>query len=320
MNVCITGITGAGGSYLAEYIIQNHPEVKVFGLHRWHSATHLNNIDTIKDKVTLLEADLNDLSSVIRALQIAKPDRIFHLAAYANVRKSFDTPLSVINNNIMGTANLLEAIRSCCPDTTLQICSTSEVYGNSREPLITEDHPLNPQNVYSVSKLASEKLAISYFHMYGIKVIVTRAFSYINCRRKDLVASAFAYQVAQIEAGKKDILQHGSLTSIRAFTDVRDIAEAYWIASEVCDPATPYNIGGGNPIMIGILFQILKYKARVPIIHEQIRNLMRATDVYSQVPDVSKFYNKTGWKPKYALDESMQWLLDYYREVVKNEK
>ena len=101
MNVLITGITGSGGSYLADYIIENHPEVEVWGICRWHSTTTLENISHIKDKIHLRESDLLDISSIIRTLQECKPDRIFHLASYANVRKCFDTPLSVINNNIM---------------------------------------------------------------------------------------------------------------------------------------------------------------------------------------------------------------------------
>lgn len=321
MNVLITGATGAGGSYLAEYIIDKHPDVKLFGLHRWHSAQSEINIKDIEDKITILECDLLDISSVIRALQISQPDRIFHMAAFANVRKCFDTPLSVINNNIMGTANLLESIRMVCPNTTLQICSTSEVYGNCKtmEP-IKEDFHLNPQNPYSVSKLASEKLAISYFHTWGIKVIITRAFSYFNPRRHDLVASAFAKQVARIEAGKQDVLYHGNLESIRSFVDVRDIAEAYWIASEQCHPAIPYNIGGGNPYMVGYILTLLKYNARVPIVGIMDCKLLRPVDVVSQIPDTTRFTEQTGWKPKYSIDESIKWLLNSMREVVNNER
>ncbi len=222
MNVLITGITGSGGSYLADYILENHQECKVFGLHRWHSAGTLNNIEHIKDKINILECDLLDLSSVIRALQISKPDKIFHLASFANVRKCFDTPLAVINNNIMGTANLLEGIRLMCPETILQMCSTSEVYGNPLTFPMTEEHPLKPVNPYSVSKLAQESLAYAYHKSWGIRVIITRMFAYINPRRRDLFATSFSYQVARIEAEMDTVLRHGNLDSIRTIIDVRD--------------------------------------------------------------------------------------------------
>lgn len=319
MNVVITGGLGSGGSYLAEYIIKNHPDYQVWIPARWHSTSSMRNIEHIKDKVKIVECDLNDLPSIIRFLQECDPVKIFNMAATANVAVAFKTPLAVMQNNIFSTANLLEAVRIVCPDTTFVHCSTSEVCGNPREFPITEDHPLNPCNPYAISKLTTEKLAICYFNSWGIKTIITRAFAYINPRRYDLVASNFALQIAKIESGKQDIMRHGNLQSIRTFMDVRDMAEAYWISSEKCEPGQPYNLGGENPIMVGVLFQILKYKARVPIIHEQIKDLMRPTDITNQVPDISKFYKQTGWKSKISLDESMKWLLDHMREVVKNE-
>ena len=96
-KVLITGIAGSGGSYLAEYIAGNHPEVEIHGISRWHS-TLIDNLSEVKDKAKVHECDLNDLSSIIRSLEEVKPDVIFHLASHANVRTSFITPLSVINS------------------------------------------------------------------------------------------------------------------------------------------------------------------------------------------------------------------------------
>lgn len=316
-NVLITGITGSGGSYLADYILANHPHVKVWGLHRWHSAGTMVNIEHMKGKVKILEADLLDLGSVIRALQIVNPTRIFHLASFANVRKCFDTPLAVINNNIMGTANLLEGVRLICPDAVIQMCSTSEVYGNPQNFPMTEEHPLVPVNPYSVSKLTQEKLAYSYFKSWGLKVVITRMFAYINPRRHDLFASAFAKQVVEIEKGIKDTLYHGNLDSIRTLIDVRDAMETYWIASEMCEYGVPYNIGGKNTITVGEFLNILIEKSTKRIWPQQDANLLRPVDVTKQVPDTTRFDTLTGWAPKYTLEESVEFLLDYYRAIVK---
>lgn len=313
MRILITGITGSGGSYLAEYILDNHPDVKVFGLHRWHSAGTLNNINNIKDKITILECDLLDLSSVIRALQISKPDRIFHLASFANVRKCFDTPLAVIQNNIMGTANLLEGIRLICPDTLLQMCSTSEVYGNPLNFPMTEEHPLKPVNPYSVSKLAQESLAYAYHQSWKIRVITTRMFAYINPRRLDLFASAFAHKIVEIEQGKRDVLTHGNLESIRTLIDVRDAMESYWVACDKCKVGEAYNIGGDTILSVGDVLNILKDQARVKIKTMQDPDLMRPIDVTKQIPDTSKFYAATQWKPKFSIFESIDFLLTELR-------
>lgn len=313
MNVLITGITGSGGSYLAEYILENHPDVEVWGICRWHSTTTLINIDKIKDKIVLRECDLLDISSIIRVLNDCKPEKIFHLAAYANVRKSFDTPLSVLNNNIMGTANLLEAVRLACPETVIQMCSTSEVYGTPQTTPIKEDHPLQPPNPYSVSKLAQERLAWSYFKSWGLKVVITRMFAYINPRRRDLFASAFAKQMVEVERGHIKVIHHGNLESIRTLIDVRDAMRTYWIASEQCEYGVPYNIGGNKSISIGEFLLKLKFHCEETCVFYEDKNLLRPTDITSQIPDTSRFDNLTGWKPKYTLDESIEFLLNFYR-------
>lgn len=316
-NVLITGITGSGGSYLGEYIIRNHPNVNLFGLHRWHSAGSIENIGHIKKSVTILECDLLDLSSVIRALRISKPARIFHLASFANVRKCFDTPLAVINNNIMGTANLLEGIRIICPETVIQICSTSEVYGNPVKFPMTEEHQLEPVNPYSVSKLAQEKLAYSYHTSWGLNVVITRMFAYINPRRSDLFASAFAKQIVEIENGKRDVLNHGNLNSIRTIIDVRDAMRSYWIASEKCKYGTPYNIGGKEILSVGDFLNILIKNAKCYVQCEMDKGLLRPVDVTKQICDTSKFDTLTGFEPKYSIQQSVEFLLDFYRKGTK---
>lgn len=315
-NILITGITGSGGSYLADYILQNHHGVTVHGLHRWHSTGTLSNIEHIKDQIQVHECDLLDISSIIRALQDIRPSRIFHLAAYANVRKCFDTPLAVINNNIQGTANLLEAVRLVCPQSIIQICSTSEVYGTPKKFPMREDHPLQPVNPYSASKLASEALAYSYFRSWKLRVVITRMFAYLNPRRRDLFASAFAYQIAEIEQGKRDVLRHGNLDSIRTIIDVRDAMETYWLACDHCEHGDPYNIGGKDVLSVGQVLKILIKHAKVPIKCVQDKDLLRPVDVTKQIPDVSKFVNLTGWKPRYTIDQSIEFLLDHCRGQV----
>ncbi len=320
MNVLITGGQGSGGSYLAEYIINNHPEYKVWIPVRWHSTSSLKNLKNIKDQVVIRECDLNDLPSIIRILEECRPVKIFHMAATANVHVAFKTPLAVLQNNIFSTANLLEAVRMICPNVKFQQCSTSEVIGDVLISPINEEHQLNPCNPYAVSKLSAEKLCYSYWRMYKIPIIITRAFCYINPKRKDLFATSFSTQIARIEQEKQKVLKHGNLRSIRTIMDVREMCDAYWIASEKCEYGTPYNIGGVIPITVEEVLDILIKKSNVQIVIEQDKLLLRPSDITNQVPDVSKFYNKTGWKQKIPIEDSIQWLLDCCREDVKNEE
>ena len=210
-RVLITGISGSGGSYLAEQILERNPNISIHGITRWHSTTTANNLRNIANKVQIYECDLCDLSSVIRTLEIAKPDLIFNLASHANVRACFDTPITVVQNNILSTLNLLEAIRLVKLNPLLVHCSTSEVYGQvdkSQIP-INENCPINPVNPYSVSKCTQDQLVYSYGKAYDISAIRTRMFAYINPRRADLFATAWARQIVAIERGEKNILKHG---------------------------------------------------------------------------------------------------------------
>jgi len=147
-------------------------------------------------------------------------------------------------------------------------------------------------------------------------VVLTRSFTYINPRRPDIFSSAFARQVVEIEKGKRDKLVYGNLESVRSIIDVRDIVEAYWIAVNNCDYGEDYNIGVEKSVTVGEFLEILLSKSSVKVPHEQDPKLLRPVDVTLQIPDVSKFENKTGWKPKYSLNESIQFLLDYYRNII----
>jgi len=318
----ITGIAGSGGSYLAEHVINNHPDVALHGIARWHSTASSSNLEDIAGKVKVHECDLQDFSAVFSVLGNVKPDAIFHVASHANVRASFINPLAVLQNNIMGTANLFEAVRLSGLDPWFQLCSTSEVYGQvfPGEVPIKEGQPIRASSPYAVSKVAQDLLGLTYFRSYQMKVIRTRMFAYINPRRADLFASSFARQVARIEAGLQQELLHGNLDSVRTMIDVRDAMEAYWLAVLQCEPGEVYNIGGTTTISVGDFLDILKKQAKVKINSRQDPVLLRPSDVTLQIPDVSKFTKATGWKPRYSFEESVQYLLDYWRMKIKREK
>ncbi len=313
-RVLITGAAGSGGSYLAEYIAQNHPEVEISGLVRWHSSTQ-ENLAQIKDKVKIYEADLLDFGSVFSALQESQPEAIFHLAAHANVRASFQTPNAVLNNNIIGTSNLFEAIRQAKLDPIIQLCSTSEVYGqvDPKDVPIKEDAPLRPVSPYAVSKTTQDLLGWSYFVSYKMKIIRTRMFAYLNPRRTDLFATSFAKQIAWIEQGLQRELAHGNLDSIRTMIDIRDAMRAYWDAALYCEPGEAYNIGGATTLTVGECLKQLIALSTVPIPTRPDPKLFRPADVTLQIPSVDKFVRETGWEPEYSFDESLRDLLGHWR-------
>ena len=321
-RVLITGIAGSGASYLAEYILQEHPKVEVHGISRWHSTTQNKNIKDISSKITIHEADLMDFASTFSVLKRVEPDAIFHLASYANVRMSFITPSTFLSNNILGTLNLFETVKLTKLNPIIQLCSTSEVYGqvDPKYVPIKESTPLRPVSPYAVSKTAQDLLGFSYFTTFGMRIIRTRMFTYINPRRSDLFATSFAKQIAWIEEGLQKELLHGNLDSVRTVIDVRDAARAYWDAILHCRYGEVYNIGGTNSVTVGDILDRLIAMSNEPIKKRCDANLLRPADVTLQVPCADKFIQETGWKPKYTLEESLDFVLAYCRKEAKKVK
>ena len=318
MKILITGITGMVGSHLAEYIVENKLG-EVSGLVRWRSP--LENIKSIKKKIKLVHGDLNDLNSLIRVLKIVKPDKIFHLAAQSYVQDSFFITSETLKTNVIGTTNLLDAVRINKLDPLIHICSSSEVYGQvlESEIPIKENNALRPASPYAVSKVGEDFIALQYFLSYGLKTIRTRMFTHTGPRRGDVFAeSAFAKQIAEIEAGihKSGTVNVGNLDSVRTFSDVRDAVRAYWVLLEKCDPGDVYNIGGTETMKVGQMLEILKSLSQVDIKHKVDEKLLRPSDVTLQIPDCSKFLKKTNWKSKFTVKETLQDLLNYHRQIL----
>ena len=319
-RVLITGAAGSGGSYLADYILRDHPEVEVHGIARWHSAAR--HRDQFGGRVTLHECDLRDYGSVLRAVERTRPDGVFHLAAHANVRASFDIPGVVLENNILGTCNLFEAIRHAKIDPLIQLCSTSEVYGqvDPKDVPIREDAPMRPVSPYAVSKAAQDLLGFAYFTTYGMRIVRTRMFTYLNPRRTDLFATAFARQIAWIEEGLAAELVHGNLESVRTFIDVRDAMRAYWEALLRGRPGDVYNIGGTTTMTVGECLERLVAMARVPIRTRLDPALVRPKDVTLQIPCIEKFIRATGWAPRISFEDSLRYLLDHWRHEARRQR
>ena len=319
MRVLITGITGFVGSHLVDYILVNHPEVEIHGLVRWRSPMdNLAHIPT--NKLNLHYGDLVDLSSLIGILKEIRPDVTFHLAAQSFVPTSFNAPVDTLQTNIIGTTNLLEAVRITGLNHVIHICSSSEVYGQVREDEvpIKEDCPLRPSSPYAVGKVGEDMIAFQYWLSYGIKTIRTRMFTHTGPRRgKIFVVSAFARQIALIEKGKQEpVLMVGNLESVRTFADVRDAVRAYWLLVNKCPPGEVYNIGGNRTMKVGemldMLLDLSPIKDRVKV--EVDPKLLRPSDVTLQIPDCSKFREVTGWKPEIPFEKTLNDTLDYWRK------
>lgn len=325
----ITGITGMVGSHLADYIIKN-TDWNIVGLIRWRSP--LDNIShLIKDinennKIKLIYGDLRDTLSIDKAVQEAKPDYVFHLAAQSFPKTSFDSPLDTMNTNIQGTNRVLEALRKYAQNAYIHICSSSEVFGRvSKEKLpIDEECTFHPASPYAISKVGTDLIGRFYAEAYNMRVITTRMFTHTGPRRGDVFAeSSFAKQIALAEAGLiEPIIKVGNLKSLRTISDVRDAVRAYYmLLTENPIPGEYYNIGGTFSLEIG---ELLNYLISISSIKSDLKveldeSRLRPIDADLQIPNTKKFQKHTGWKPEISFEQTMLDLLNYWRKKVKNE-
>ncbi|MCH8329542.1 MAG: GDP-mannose 4,6-dehydratase [Nanoarchaeota archaeon] len=323
-TILITGITGFVGSHLAEYILEKFPETKVVGLLRWSEPK--DNIEQILDKITLCYGDLVDLPSLQTILQEHKPEIIFHLGAQSYVDFSFLAPITTLDTNVIGTANLLESIRklkdSSGYDPVVHIASSSECYGQVKENEvpIKEDNPFRPASPYAVSKIAEDMLGLQYWISWKIKTIRTRMFTHTGPRRGEVFAeSSFAKQIAAIEAGAQEpVIKVGNLDSVRTFLDIKDAVRAYWLLVTKCTPGEVYNVGGVATMTIGEMLQKLINLSTSKNIEVKIDPArLRPSDVTLQIPSCDKFKTETGWKPEINFDQTLEDLLNYWRDYFK---
>lgn len=335
MKALITGITGMVGSHLADYLLLK-TDWDVYGVCRWRSP--LDNVEHLlgrvnrKDRVFFQYADLNDEMSLLRVVSDVKPDYVFHLAAQSYPLTSFTAPVDTLNTNVLGTCRLLEALHfTMREDPTyrpvVHICASSEVFGKipwdkKPETGIHEDCPFHPASPYAISKVGTDLLGRYYAEAYGITVLTTRMFTHTGPRRGDVFhESTFAKQIAMIEAGLiAPVVKVGNLDSMRTYADVRDAVRAYHMLVTIDPiPGAYYNIGGTYTCKVSdtLAYLISRSDRKADIAVEVEQERLRPIDADLQVPDCRKFTAHTGWRPEIPFEQTMNDLLDYWREKVK---
>ncbi|OGT47479.1 MAG: GDP-mannose 4,6-dehydratase [Gammaproteobacteria bacterium RIFCSPHIGHO2_12_FULL_41_20] len=322
----ITGITGMVGSHLADFLLAN-TSWEIIGMCRWRSPldniSHLIPLVNRKERLRLIYADLRDSDSIDYAISQAQPDYVFHLAAQSFPQTSFTSPLDTYETNIQGTSRVLEALRKYKKEAIIHVCASSEVFGRvPKEKLpINEECTFHPASPYAISKVGTDLVGRFYAEAYQMTVMTTRMFTHTGPRRGDVFAeSTFAKQIAMIEKEViAPVVKVGNLKSLRTIADVRDAVRAYYMLLTHNPVAGEYyNIGGTYSCEVGQILDYLialssaKNKIKIEVDPERLRPI----DADLQVPDTHKFQEHTGWKPEISFEQTMQDLLDYWRERV----
>ncbi|MBC8163044.1 MAG: GDP-mannose 4,6-dehydratase [Roseiflexaceae bacterium] len=312
MRAIITGINGFVGGHLADHLLSDS-SWSVWGIARQSTLA----LAHLRERVSLVIADLEHPSELDDVLRHAQPDVIFHLAAQSNVPRSFADPQQTLQTNINGQINLFQSVLRLKQNPLIVIAGSQEIYGQVRpEDLpIDEATPLRPVNPYAVSKATQDLLAFQFHISHHLRTIRLRPFNHIGPRQSDaFVAAAFAAQVAKIERGEQEpVMRVGNLAAERDFTDVRDMVRAYVLAATHGQVGTAYNIGSERTVSIRWILDTLLGLSACEIQVETDPARMRPADVPRVVSNCSLFRDHTGWRPQIPLEQTLRDILDDWR-------
>lgn len=316
MKALITGISGFVGSHLAEHLLATTDwEVAgtVFGPY--------GSIADLRGQLELYPAELSSLDVMAFILEQSQPDVVFHLAAQPLVSASHRDPWGTLETNIRVQLNVLEGVARVKPDCRVLVVGSGEEYGLvAPEDLpVDEDTPLRPLSAYAVSKVAQDLLGLQYYLTHKLHVVRVRPFNHIGPRqRTGFVAPDLASQIAAAELGLQPAcLEVGSLAARRDFCDVRDVVRAYVLLVTSGEPGQVYNVGSGVSHSVQELLDTLLAMSRVPITVRQDPDRLRPSEIPDIVCDATRIRAQTGWQATIPWAQSLQDVLDYWREEMK---
>lgn len=259
------------------------------------------------------EVDVTDPEAIGGVLADARPDAVYHLAAFAHVGRSWDDRAEVTRVNVVGTAAVLDACRRCPSPPTVLLVSSAEVYGvvpADRQP-IGETEPLAPVTPYAASKAAAEQLAVQAHLGDGLPVIRVRPFNHIGPGQSDaFVVPALASRIAAAERSGDPAITVGNLAARRDMTDVRDVVRAYRLLVTGGVPGEVYNVCSGRAVAIQELADRLLALAGSDLQLRVDPALVRPTDVPEVRGDRGRITAATGWAPEVPLDDTLRAVLD----------
>lgn len=310
MRFLVTGAAGFIGSHLMEYL---GDKGEVYGSY-W-SGDDLFRVDHLLGKPDFIECDIRDAGKVEELVSKVNPDVVYHMAAQSYVTVSWEEPARTLDTNIMGTFNLLEAIRKQNLDPKIVVACSSAEYGITEEDEIpiNEGKEFRPSTAYAVSKIGTDMLAYFYYTAYKQRIIRARLFNTTGPAKTMDACSDFTKGIVDVEKGLKDYLEVGNTNAVRDITDVRDVLKALWLLTEKGVDGDVYNICSGTRYKVSEIINTCIKLAKKPVKVKKDKGKIRLIDDPIFVGDNSKL-RKLGWKPTITVKESLASMLDYWRK------
>ncbi|MBT3157722.1 GDP-mannose 4,6-dehydratase [Streptomyces sp. CHA1] len=314
-HVAVTGAEGFIGSHLVEQLVANGHHVRAmtqynsFGTRGW-----LDGLPAaVLDCVTVIPGDVRDVSTVTKL--VAGCQTVYHLAALVSVPHSYEAPRMHVETNVLGTLNVLEAVRAAGIPRVVHT-STSETYGSARYVPMDEKHPQTAQSPYAASKIGADRVAESYHHAYGVPVVTVRPFNTFGPRQS--LRAVIPTVICQALEGRREI-HLGSLSPVRDFTYCGDTAAAFLAAGGAPDDAVVgqvFNVGSGEAISIGDLVALIGEIVGSPLHVEADDQRVRpdSSEVSRLVCDSRLFRSTTAWSPQLTLREGLELTVKWFSE------
>jgi GDP-4-dehydro-6-deoxy-D-mannose reductase len=259
-------------------------------------------------EVVDLDCDVTDPDSVKAAVERARPDHIYHLAALAHVGDSWRDPSRVLEVNVIGTSNVLAAARAYDEATGVLVVSSAEVYGVVRPDQLPldEDTPIAPVTPYAASKAAAEQVALQAARGFDQNVAVVRPFNHIGPGQAPTFAvPAFARRIVEARRSGATSLVVGNLEPRRDFTDVRDVVAAYRLLACSESAGEVFNVASGVDVAIAEVVEDMERLADVDLELVVDPELLRPVDIPILRGDAGKLRRSTGWVPAISLERSL---------------
>lgn len=315
----ITGVTGQDGSYLAEFLLDKGYEVT--GLVRRSSTENFERIAHIKDRLTLIQADLTDQVSMIEALSEVRPREVYNLAAQSFVPVSWKQPITTGDVTALGVTRLLEAIRVVDRGIRFYQASSSEMFGHVRETPQNEQTPFYPRSPYGVAKVYGHWITVNYRESYDLFACCGILFNHESPRRGlEFVTRKVTDGVARIKLGLQSEMLLGNLEAKRDWGFAGDYVRAMWMMLQQDEP-NDYVVASGVTHSVREMCEVAF--ARVNLDWQEYvkvdSRFYRPAEVHLLLGDSSRIRRELGWKPDYDFKALIEMMVDADMDRVKEE-